>query len=58
MAVCDPVTTALSINLNPIAACLGGVLVLGEQMTAAQAVGGVIILACMLGDSLFSIRRQ
>lgn len=57
MAVCDPVTTALSINLNPIAACLGGVLVLGERMTAAQLIGGAAILLCMLGDSFAGMGR-
>lgn len=58
MAVCDPITTALSINLNPIAACIGGVLVLGETMTAAQVVGGVIILISMLGDGICTIRKS
>lgn len=58
MAACDPITTAISINLNPIAACLGGVLILGETMTAAQYIGGVIILVSMLGDALFTIRRS
>lgn len=52
MSVCDTVTTALSINLNPICACIGGVLVLGEAMTIPQIVGGVIILVSMLADSL------
>lgn len=58
MAVCDPVTTALSINLNPIAACLGGVLILNEPMSGAQIAGGGVILLCMLLESVKTPKKK
>ena len=44
----SPARTALFLNLNPIAGCLGGVLILGETLTAPQLLGGAIILASLL----------
>ena len=48
----DPITVSLTININPIAACIGGALLLGETMTATQLLGGVLIIASMLVDTL------
>ena len=48
-----PFHTALFINLNPVAAVLGGVLVLGETIAPAQIAGGLIVLA-----SIFLVNRS
>ena len=44
----SPARTALFLNLNPVAGCLGGVLMLGERLTAAQLIGGLVILGSLL----------
>jgi len=44
----SPARTALFLNLNPVAGCLGGVLLLGETLTAAQLIGGLVIMASLL----------
>lgn len=44
IAALSPIRTALFINLNPLAAMLGGALLLGEKMTAPQIAGGAVIL--------------
>lgn len=41
----EPFRTALFINLNPLAAIIGGVLMLGEHVSPQQIVGGALILA-------------
>ncbi|MBR5287984.1 MAG: DMT family transporter [Clostridia bacterium] len=48
----DPLTVSLTININPIAACIGGWLFLGEQLTALQLLGGIMIMLSVLLDSL------
>lgn len=48
----DSLTVSLTININPIAACIAGALTLGETLTGAQLTGGALILACVLADSL------
>lgn len=50
----DSLTVSLAININPIAACLGGWLLLGETLTPAQLAGGALIMACVLADALLS----
>ena len=44
----QPVRTALFINLNPLSAVIGGVLLLDERMSLAQCVGGALILCSIL----------
>lgn len=48
----DALTVSLSININPIAACIAGWLLLGEQLTALQLLGGAMILLSVLMDAL------
>ena len=50
--VVDSLTTSLAININPIAACVAGALLLSETLTAGQLAGGALILACVLLDTL------
>lgn len=52
IAQLSPERTALYLNLNPVAAALGSLFILGEEMTLRQVLGGVIILA-----SLFLVNR-
>lgn len=52
LSVCDPVTVALATNINPLAACIAGVLFLHETLSVTQIMGGVIILACVVVESL------
>lgn len=47
--VLKPMRTALFINLNPLAALLGGVVLLNEPLTPAQLGGGAIILISIFG---------
>lgn len=48
---CDSLTVSLSININPVAACIGGALLLGETLTGMQLAGGVLILISMVMDT-------
>jgi len=48
---CDPLTVSLSININPVAACVGGALLLGEMLSGMQLFGGVLIILSMLLDA-------
>ena len=48
----DSLTTSLAININPIAACVAGALLLSETLTAGQLPGGMLILSCVLLDTL------
>lgn len=48
----DPLTVSLTININPIAACIGGALLLGESMTFMQLLGGGMIILSMIVDAL------
>lgn len=50
----DSLTVSLSININPIAACIAGGLFLGEALTGLQLVGGIMIMMAVLLDSLES----
>lgn len=49
----EPFRTALFININPLAAVLGGVLLLGETITPIQLLGGAIVLL-----SIFLVNRS
>ncbi|MBQ7785523.1 MAG: DMT family transporter [Clostridia bacterium] len=48
----DTLTVSLTININPIAACIGGALLLHEHMTLTQLLGGALILVSMVLDTL------
>lgn len=54
----DSLTVSLTININPIAACLGGFLFLGERMTGMQLLGGGLIMLSVLADSLLTGREN
>ena len=62
MRIVDPLTVSLSININPVAACIGGALLLGEKLTGMQLVGGVLIILSMVLDTLetsgFFVKKQ
>lgn len=49
----DSLTVSLTININPIAACVAGALLLHESLSGAQLAGGALILLCVLADSLW-----
>lgn len=51
MRVVDSLTVSLSINLNPITACVAGALLLGEQLTGMQLAGGLFIVLSMIVDT-------
>lgn len=51
MRVVDSLTVSLSINLNPITACVAGALLLGEQLTGMQLAGGLFIVLSMVVDT-------
>lgn len=51
MRVVDSLTVSLSINLNPITACVAGALLLGEQLTGMQLAGGILIVLSMIVDT-------
>jgi len=48
----DTLTVSLTINLNPVAACIGGALLLGEMLSGMQLFGGVLIIFSMIVDTL------
>lgn len=48
----DSLTVSLTINLNPVAACVGGALLLSEMLTPMQLFGGVLIILSMIADAL------
>ena len=50
----DALTVSLSININPIAACIAGALLLGETLSTSQIIGGVMIMIAVLLDSMES----
>ncbi len=50
--VLKPFQTSLFININPLAAVLGGVLLLGETVTPVQLIGGAVVLV-----SIFVVNR-
>ena len=47
----DSLTVSLTINLNPVAACIGGALLLGETLSGTQLFGGVLIILSMVIDA-------
>ena len=47
----DSLTVSLTINLNPVAACIGGALLLGETLSGMQLFGGVLIILSMVIDT-------
>ena len=53
----DQLTVSLFININPIAACIGGALFLSERLTPLQLTGGALILLSLLADSLLSVKN-
>ena len=48
LSAVDPFTASLFININPIAAVLGGMLLLGERLTPPQWAGGALILISLV----------
>jgi drug/metabolite transporter (DMT)-like permease len=48
----DTLSVSLTINLNPVAACIGGALLLGEHLAPMQLFGGVLIILSMIVDAL------
>lgn len=48
IALLSPQKTAIFLNLNPLAAVIGGALLLNEKMTPLQIIGGIIILGSLL----------
>ena len=48
----DALTVALSININPITACVAGALLLGESLSGVQLAGGALILLSVLADAV------
>ena len=54
----DSLTVSLTINLNPVAACIGGALLLGETLAPMQLVGGVLIILSMVIDTLEAAVRR
>ena len=56
MRVVDPLTVALTININPITACVAGALLLRETLTPMQLAGGLFIMAAVLADAVLSAR--
>ena len=53
----DSLSVSLTINLNPVAACVGGAILLGEMLTPMQLFGGVLIILSMLTDT-FATREK
>lgn len=47
IGILSPQMNALFLNLNPVAAALGGYLILGEEITSNQIIGGIIILTSL-----------
>ena len=52
MNLVDTLTISLTINLNPVAACIGGAILLGEVLAPMQLFGGVLIILSMIVDAL------
>ena len=48
----DTLTVSLTINLNPVAACIGGAWLLGEMLSGMQLFGGILIVLSMIVDTL------
>ena len=48
----DSLTVSLSININPIVACIAGAIILHETLTFSPICGGMIIMIAVLADSL------
>lgn len=48
----DSLTVSLTINLNPVAACIGGAILLGEMLAPMQLFGGILIILSMVIDTL------
>ena len=48
----DALTVSLSININPVVACIAGAVMLQETMSPGQIIGGVMIMIAVLADSL------
>lgn len=52
MRAVDSLTVSLTINLNPVAACIGGALLLHETLGGMQLLGGALIVLSMIVDTL------
>lgn len=48
----DSLSVSLTINLNPVAACIGGAIMLSEVLAPMQLFGGVLIILSMVIDTL------
>ena len=53
----DSLTVSLTINLNPVAACIGGAILLGETLAPMQLFGGILIILSMITDT-FATREK
>lgn len=53
----DSLTVSLTINLNPVAACIGGAILLGETLAPMQLFGGILIILSMIIDT-FATREK
>jgi len=48
----DTLSVSLTINLNPVAACIGGAILLSEVLTPMQLFGGILIILSMIVDAM------
>ena len=48
----DTLSVSLTINLNPVAACIGGAILLGEVLAPMQLFGGILIILSMIVDTM------
>jgi len=53
----DSLTVSLTINLNPVAACVGGAILLSEKLMPMQLFGGILIILSMIVDT-FATREK
>ena len=53
----DSLTVSLTINLNPVAACIGGTFLLGETLAPLQLFGGILIILSMIVDTFATLEK-
>ena len=54
----DTLSVSLTINLNPVAACIGGAILLGETLAPMQLLGGILIILSMIIDALATKQKN
>lgn len=54
----DSLTVSLTINLNPVAACIGGAFLLGETLAPLQLFGGILIILSMIVDTFATLEKD